>query len=108
MPATADTKPATIRDLLLVRRGIVFVSSLGPRPATEEHVRGLELELAALGYVVSTRLRERLARSSVDELVGLHRWALAVLGAHLGADREHRPLFRKFPDEVPDDTTALW
>jgi len=103
----ADDERPTIRELLLTRQGLVFVSSEGA-PLPDGHVRAVEIELAALGHVMSARLRARLARASLDELVAFRAWAMGKLGAHLGADQNHEPLFRRFPDGVPDDTSALW
>lgn len=85
----------------------MFLTSEGPQLPGEQ-VRAVELELAALGYVASARLAARLARCSLDELVGFRAWAVRVLRAHIGADQLHEPLFRSFPDGVPDDTLALW
>jgi hypothetical protein len=61
-------KQATVRDVLLTRRGLVFVSSTGA-PLSENHVRAIELELADVGYVLSSRLRAHLMRCSWDELL---------------------------------------
>src|SRR5689334_9639141 len=102
-----DDKRIAVRDLLLTRRGIVFVSS-SAAPLSEEKVRAVELEFANIGYVLSSRLRARLSRCSLDELVGFRLWALAVLLAHFGGDRKHEPLFRRFPEGVPEDTLDLW
>jgi hypothetical protein len=90
-----------------MRRGVAFVSSQG-KPLSEEHVRAVELELAGVGYVLSSRLRARLAVASLDELVAFRAWALSTLVAHVGGDRKHEPLFRRFPDGVPSDTLELW
>lgn len=95
------------RDLLLVRRGLVFLSSQGSG-AGDDRVRAVELELAELGYVLSHRLRARVAASTLDELVAWRAWILGRLAAALGADRRHEPLFRSFPKGIPADTAALW
>ncbi len=105
--AMSSEKGPTVRDLLLTRRGVAFVSSKG-KPLSEEHVRAVELELAGVGYVLSSRLRARLAVSSLDELVAFRAWALSTLLAQVGGDRKHKPLFRRFPDGVPSDTLELW
>ena len=97
----------SVPDLLLVKRGLVFPSSTGG-PLDDDQVRALELELSAVGYVLTSRLRERLVRCSLNELVGFRAWALAVLLAHSGGDQKHQPLFRNFPDGIPVDTTVLW
>lgn len=94
------------RDLLLTRRGIVFVDSTGL--TLPPLVRAFELELAALGFVLSDRLRSRLLNTSADELTGLFRWVRATLLEHLGGNQKHEPLFRNFPDGVPADTEALY
>jgi hypothetical protein len=99
--------PPTARALLLTRRGLLFASSDG-EVLPENLIRGLELDLSALGYVLSARLRARLARTTMDEAVELRRWALSVLLAHAGADHKHEPLFRRFPRDIPEDTSALW
>jgi len=106
--AAAPASPTTsVRDLLLVHRGLVFVQSRGEL-LDDRVVRGLELELAEVGYVLSQRLRARLAESPVAELTAFRDWAPAALRTHVGGNVKHRPLFRKFPKDVPDDTDALW
>ena len=103
----SDERRATVRDLLLTRRGLAFVSSKGG-PLSEEHVRAVELELAGVGHVLSTRLRARVAVASLDELAAFRAWAVSTLAAHVGGGHEHQPLYRHFPDGVPDDTAELW
>lgn len=97
----------TPRELLLTRSGLVFVSSTGPG-LSRNQLDALELELAQVGYVVSSRLRSRLQRASSDEVAGLLEWALPRLLAHVGGGRKHEPLFRSFPDGIPDDTLELY
>ncbi len=74
---------------------------------SDEHLQVVEIELAEIGYVLSSRLRTRLASSSLSELAAFRSWAVAVLLAHLGGDRKHEPLFRKFPEGIPENT-ATW
>ncbi len=96
-----------LAELLLTRRGLAYVASEGP-PSATDRVRGVELELGHLGFVASDRLRRRLRRLPIEGLTAFRAWAIATLAAHSGADREHEPLFRDFPDGVPEDTTELW
>jgi hypothetical protein len=96
----------SVRKLLLVRRGLVFVSSSGR--VESAIVQAVELELADLGYVLSARLRGRLEQCSLDELCGVRVWMLEALQTHVGAAQRHEPLFRNFPDGVPADTQELW
>jgi hypothetical protein len=104
---TPDEQATTVRSLLLTRRGLVFAPELNAEvPGSMVH--GVELELAELGYVVSRRLRARLGRQTAAALGDLRAWLVGRLAAALGADRQHTPLFRNFPRDVPADTRALW
>lgn len=107
--ADAGASYPTARELLLVRRGVVFLSP-SPRGAGagDDRVRAVELELAELGYVLSARLRARVAAISLDELTAWRAFARRALSAALGADRRHEPLFRSFPEGIPADTEALY
>jgi hypothetical protein len=102
-----EAQRAGIREVMLARRGIAYVDSIG-LPLADAQLRAVELELAEIGYVLSSKLKARLARSSLDELVGFRAWALRVLLAQLGGDQKHKPLFRQFPKGVPTDTLELW
>jgi hypothetical protein len=93
--------------VLLRRSGLVFVEPAGGA-SSDDCVRAVDLDLAALGYAATTRLRQRLAQLGPGELAAWRDRTCAVLAARLGADRKHEPLFRHFPDDVPPDTTARW
>lgn len=103
----AEVGNTSIRDLLLTRRGVALVPA-GVGTSREDAVRAVELELAAIGHVISTRLRDRLIGSSLDQLAQFRSWTTEALLAHIGGDQKHEPLFRRFPDGVPDDTEELW
>src|SRR4051812_9125013 len=103
----ADEQGTTVRSLLLTRRGVVFAPELNAE-VPRALVQGVELELAELGYVLSPRLRVRLGRQTAGTLGDLRAWLVSSLAAALGADRQHTPLFRNFPHDVPTDTGALW
>lgn len=57
----AEVKLSSVPDLLLVKRGLVFPSSTGG-PLDDDQVCAVELELSAVGYALTSRLRERLVR----------------------------------------------
>src|SRR4051812_40725228 len=102
-----DSPAHTAADLLLARLGIALVPpSAGPSP--EHQVTAVELELAALGYVLSTRLRERLLQSSPEALSAFRNRSLNILSAQAGGGTVHEPLFRNFPNGIPSDTLDLW
>ena len=102
-----EAKYSSVSDVLLAKRGLIFPVSFG-EPLPDDQVRAVELDFGAIGYVRSSRLRARLARCSVKELVTLRARVLAVLLAQIGGDQRHEPLFRDFPNGVPADTRALW
>ncbi|WP_394835477.1 hypothetical protein LVJ94_00945 [Pendulispora rubella] len=93
--------------LLLTRRGLVFAKAT-EGSVDEAHVDALELEIAQLGYVLSTSLRARLEHQSLEALVRIRDAVHGTLAAALGADRKHEPLFRRFPHDVPSNTRDLW
>lgn len=101
-------KLAATRAVLLRRRGLLFIEGGGAASVPEDRLKALEVEWAALGYVPSTRLRARLAQLSLAELGEVHGWVCDVLARQLGAGQVHEPLFRSFPDQIPDDTAELW
>lgn len=102
-----EARDTSVRDLLLARRGVALLPH-GVGSSRDDCVRAVELELAGIGYVVSARLRDRLSHSSLDQLAEFLSWTTAALLSHSGGHVKHEPLFRKFPDAIPDDTEELW
>jgi Prokaryotic RING finger family 4 len=102
-----ESQRASVRDLLLTRRGLASVPPDGGE-SRRDLVRAVELELADLGYVLKTRLSDRLARCSLAAIAAFRSWAIGTLLAHIGGNQKHEPLFRRFPDGVPHDTEELW
>lgn len=96
-----------VRDLLLTHRGLVF-PPLGDSRLPEQIVRACELELSNIGFVLSDRLRAKLATCSIDGLAAFRAGTIAALLEHIGGDRKHEPLFRRFPEGIPNDTEELW
>jgi hypothetical protein len=95
------------RKLLLTRRGLLYLSP-GQGGARAQEIEAVLLELAALGFVASARLRMALETQSTAQLTMLREQAIAVLAEQLGATQKHTPLFRRFPRGIPRDTHALW
>lgn len=105
----------TVADVLLKRKGIVFLpreetwtAGVAREPVTENHLRAVDLSLAEIGYAPTTRLRAALAALPLFELALVREHVIECLARASGARHRHVPLFRKFPDDVPTDTTALW
>ncbi|MCY1007156.1 hypothetical protein OV079_16655 [Nannocystis pusilla] len=102
-----DATYTATREVLLRRQGLVFVAP-GGATASERHLQAIELELAQLGYVVSRRLRQRLATLTPDQLALQPRSVATALAAQVGGNVRYTPLFRKFPEDVPKDTSELY
>ncbi|MFF8992595.1 MXAN_6230/SCO0854 family RING domain-containing protein [Streptomyces sp. NPDC014983] len=114
MTTTATTiLPSSQRSLdavLLQRRGSVYLPDPAPS-TTSESLAGitlLESDLIDRGFLVSAPLREALSALAPEALSATGNALLAHLDAQLGADRDHTPLFRRFPQSVPGDTLAFW
>jgi Prokaryotic RING finger family 4 len=106
---------STIAELLLLRSGVLFLepaSAAAPvevgEAAAAQAVAGFELELANLGYVASARLRARALLAAPVELAKLRDLAIAANQKATGGTRKLEPMFRRFPDGIPTDATALW
>ena len=93
--------------LLLRRHAQVFVSP-GTASAPDSCLDALEVNLAGAGYAISSSLRARLRTRTPQELGALQANLLETLLAKVGGQHKHVPLFRHFPDGVPDDTFDLW
>lgn len=103
-----DKPTLSLRQRLIVCGTVVFDDPGPSIAASDQLVRAVELELAELGYVVSTSLRRRLAQFDADRLrAEMDRVKHALLES-VGGNQNHKPLFRKFPQGVPDDTESLW
>lgn len=96
-----------VRELLLSRQGRVFFPQ-GTQSQPPRLLQAVELQLAELGYALTTRLRGRLQTLTLFELVAAQDFLGRTLAAALGANRKHTPLFRKFPQDVPRDTFELY
>lgn len=94
-------------DVLLARSGrVVLQPANGSTP--EWMLCALDIELAALGFVLSHRLRAAIGRLGPAGVADVHSWSVEALGRSLGAGVKHEPLFRRFPEDVPSDTADLW
>ncbi len=95
--------------LLLRRKHLVYVeTSADASQLPESYLQAFEINLAKLGYAVSTRLRLALQGLSADALTQTQKHVWAVLLGKVGGNQQLMPQFRRFPDDVPVDTHALW
>ncbi|MDH6136630.1 hypothetical protein P3T37_006061 [Kitasatospora sp. MAA4] len=104
-PFTSDVD-LDLGSFLLRRRGVVCVApgELLPEadPWSTRGLVALDADLARRGYLLTSQLRTSLSRLAPTRLAELGDGLLARIDHLLGADREHLPLFRRFPDAVPD------
>lgn len=107
---TARTRPATLVRVLLRRRGTVYVTGGSERfnPDALDGVTLLEADLAERGWLLSPELRDALLRLDTADLVGVGSRLLADCDELVGGGRDHTPLFRRFPDDVPTNTLAFF
>ncbi|MFD0345586.1 hypothetical protein ACFQ0M_04825 [Kitasatospora aburaviensis] len=79
-----------------------------PDPWTTRGLVALDADLARRGFLLTSQLRSALARLSPTRLAEVGDGLLVRIDHLLGADREHVPLFRRFPDAVPDHAQLFW
>ncbi|MEU6234319.1 MXAN_6230/SCO0854 family RING domain-containing protein [Kitasatospora sp. NPDC047058] len=113
MTKRTTTTPDDGLDALLLRRhGAVVVeggAAAGePEPWSAEGLVVLEADLAQRGYVLTRPLRAALARLRPAALADAGGALLRRIDAALGADRRHKPLFRRFPEGVPRHAHSLY
>jgi hypothetical protein len=70
-------------------------------------VGAFEADLAARGWLLAPALRRRLAGLEAGARLRWADWMCAVADETVGADRDHVPLFRDFPD-TPADPERLF
>ncbi|WP_432039760.1 MXAN_6230/SCO0854 family RING domain-containing protein [Streptomyces cucumeris] len=108
----ARTGLRSVAEVLLARRGAVYLPARdGSGPVSPDVLAGvtlLEADLLDRGYVLSAPLREALTVGGPTAMTAAGRTLLADIDRALGADREHTPLFRKFPGSTPHDTTVFY
>ncbi|MCX5196518.1 hypothetical protein OOK31_21955 [Streptomyces sp. NBC_00249] len=96
---------SAIESVLLRRLGTVYVDS-PPAAATpgREGVRPLEAELLERGHAMGPELHAALSELAPTDLAEERLRLLALVDELMGADRTHKPLFRRFPFSIPHDT----
>ncbi|MDC8757928.1 MXAN_6230/SCO0854 family RING domain-containing protein [Janthinobacterium fluminis] len=96
-----------LHTLFLRRQATLFVDA-GGETLPASLMEAFDINLAAIGYAVSTRLRARLQSLPAQHLSAIQAGIRAVVLEDVGANHVHMPLFRQFPDNIPDDTFELW
>ena len=60
--------------------------------------------LMTMGYMLDTQAMKMLAKSRRDHIVRFHDEAMEYLKKALGGDREYKPIYKNFPQEVMNKT----
>ncbi|MFD7559227.1 MXAN_6230/SCO0854 family RING domain-containing protein [Streptomyces sp. NPDC059835] len=96
---------SAIESVLLRRLGTVHIDR-PPAAASPglEGVRPLEGELLERGHALSAELYAALSVLAPTDLAEERLRLLALVDELMGADRVHKPLFRRFPFSIPHDT----
>ncbi|WP_405921246.1 MXAN_6230/SCO0854 family RING domain-containing protein [Streptomyces sp. NBC_00122] len=96
---------SAIESVLLRRLGTVYVDrpTAAASPGSEG-VRPLEGELLERGHALGAELHAALSVLAPTDLAEERLRLLALVDELMGADRVHKPLFRRFPFSIPQDT----
>ncbi len=111
--------PDPLAAVLLRRRGLVSADlgtdepqrrrwRPGRRRDSATGIAVLEVELIRRGYLLSAGLYHRSASMPPQRLAGFGKELLRLVDTETGAHVDHVPLFRGFPDTVPDDAIELF
>lgn len=101
--APSNIKPTTGNDangILLRRKGLLFV-----KPGSENHpvlAKAVAINIASLGYIMSPELVRAVQSVSKKEIKEISLFLEKSLSKLVGAHVQYRPLFRNFPEDVPD------
>lgn len=89
-----------IATILLRRRSKLVVA-----PGKENNVdavKAMSINVASLGYIFSPELIKVLETLSLAQLKKFHNFLIPTLSEFVGGHVKYRPLFRNFPDDVPE------
>lgn len=100
--------PYTVFQSFLVReKGALFISSGSEKvePCATNLVAAVNADFGQLGYCADGALMAALKALGTSGLKDFHRTTIAILREIVGAHVSYRPLFRNFPNDVPDIET---
>jgi hypothetical protein len=101
-------KENKINSLLLRRRQSVFVKSIKvDNKVKEKHIVALLADISQLGYTLSGEVINVLKNYDKHNLKNFHEILVATLSKMVGNNVRYIPLFKGFPEEVPDQYEYL-
>lgn len=95
------TKISGTGSILLRRKNKLVIKS--GENSNSNHVKAIAVNATSVGYVLSPDLIKVLETVSIDELSDINNHLIYNLKKLVGANVKHSPLFRNFPEGVPED-----
>jgi len=92
-----------MNEILLRRKNKVSVKTGSLKEFSEKLMSALMADIAQLGYTLSGELLERVGSLEALEIKEFHNYLVKALKKMVGAHVKYTPLFRNFPDDIPDD-----
>ena len=86
---------------LRYKQSIVVAESTGKTPAV--HIRDLLLDISQLGYTLDGEAVRAVRTLTETEFKEFHTMLVENLSEMVGAHVKYRPLFKKFPEAIPND-----
>jgi hypothetical protein len=86
---------------LRYKQSVVVHESTGKTPA--QHIRGLLLDISQLGYTLDGQTVRALRTLDETQFKFFHDMLVTNLKNMVGDDVHYRPLFKNFPNDIPDD-----
>lgn len=93
--------------LLREKRMLVLPAHSKSTSVSKKAVTGLLLDIAQLGFTLDGAALNVLQQLSNASLKTVHQALVEDLRALVGDNVVYRPLFRTFPEDIPEDTTYL-
>jgi len=100
MNTTVEKQKKITADILLKRKNKIIVSAGNHSNSTQ--AQALAINIASLGYVFHPELMKVLETLSTQKLSALNERLVPQLSKMVGAHVKHKPLFRNFPEDVPN------
>ncbi len=90
---------------LRYRQALVIEPGTGE--SSPRAILGLLTELAKVGYTLDKPVMDMLKTYNETELAMFHGFILKTINGMIGNNVKHRPLFKNFPKDIPDDDVHL-
>jgi len=92
---------------LRYKQAVIISPSAAAEKTSARVVLGMLAELAAVGYTLDKPVMDILKTFSDAELNEFHDEVLTIIKGMIGDNVVHKPLFKNFPYDIPDETYLL-